>query len=253
MIWNGDEVQGATGDRAGGGRDRTMSGSTPSGKAGEIAIELERRLILGEYRFGDSLSITQLAGQFDASRQPISMAISHLRSTGYVDIVPQVGCRVVSPTASEISDFFLAISRMEGVVAGLAARRQLGNESGVLRRIAARKTPGQLDSSAGRVAYIRSVDDFHEQIWRMARSPTLEGRVARLRRLSIFYLWQGAPKLALGAAQQLNGERVKIAEAIAARDPEEAERLMSIHIANKPVVNGITAPIDGDGKSRGNR
>lgn len=246
-MFRGDNgVENALGEGRAGGRDRNASGSAPSGKAGEIAVELERRLMLGEYHFGDSLSITQLAGQFDASRQPVSVAISHLRSVGYVDIIPQVGCRVVSPTPSEISDFFLAVGRMEGVVAGLAARRQLGAEGVVLKRIAARKTPAQLESSAGRLAYIRTVDDFHEQIWRMARSPTLEDRVARLRRLSIFYLWQGAPRLALSAAKQLNAERVRISEAIAMRDPEEAERLMSAHIANKPVVNGIAASFDDD-------
>lgn len=223
-------------------RERPRPGSGPSGKAGEIADELERRLMLGAYAFGEPLSIIQLAQQFDASRQPVSVAISHLRSMGYVDIIPQVGCRVVSPSPAEIVDFFLAMGRMEGVVAGFAARRHLGSEAAVLSGIASRSAPGRLDETAGRIAYIRTVNDFHNQIWRLARSPTLEGRVARLRNLSIFYLWQGAPKLAPVAARQLNGERVEIAAAIAARDASAAEALMERHIANKPMVNGIAAP-----------
>ncbi|MCF8534495.1 MAG: GntR family transcriptional regulator [Reyranella sp.] len=219
--------------------DRTRNGAGPSGKAGEIAEELERRLMLGAYRFGEPLSITQLAGQFDASRQPVSMAISHLRSIGYVDIIPQVGCRVVSPTPAEITDFFLAVGRMEGVVAGFAALRHIGDEALALARVAGREVPGQLDTATGRAAYIRTVNDFHNQIWRMARSPTLESRVARLRNLSIFYLWQGTPRLAPRAAGLLNRERVEIAAAISERDADKADRLMTRHIANKPVVNGI--------------
>lgn len=226
--------------------ERPRQGSAPSGKAGEIAAELERRLMLGAYRFGESLSIIQLAQQFDASRQPVSMAISHLRSIGYVDIIPQVGCRVVSPTPAEIEDFFLAMGKTEGLVAGFAARRHEGDEARVLAGIAGRSTPAQLDSPIGRTAYIRTVNDFHDQIWLMARSPTLEGRIARLRKLSIFYLWQGAPKLAPVAARRLNAERAEIAGVIAERDAERAERLMERHIAGKPAVSGMAgqAPRD---------
>ena len=74
---------------------RVRTGTAPSGKAGEIAAELERRLMVGAYRFGEALSITQLAQQFDASRQPVSVAISHLRSMGYVDVIPQVGLSLI--------------------------------------------------------------------------------------------------------------------------------------------------------------
>jgi len=230
-------------------RERLRPGSAPSGKAGEIADELERRLMLGAYAFGEPLSITQLAQQFDASRQPVGVAISHLRSIGYVDIIPQVGCRVVSPSANEIVDFFLAMGKMEGAVAGFAARRHQGSEAAVLSRIASRPTPGRLDETSGRIEYIRTVNDFHNQIWRLARSPTLEDRVARLRNLSIFYLWQGAPKLAPVAARQLNRERVEIAAAVALRDVAAAETLMERHIANKPMVNGIASELASPGLS----
>ncbi|MDP1632688.1 MAG: GntR family transcriptional regulator [Caulobacter sp.] len=220
--------------------ERLRSGSAPSGKAGEIAEELERRLMLGTYRFGESLSIIQLAQQFDASRQPVSVALSHLRSIGYVDIIPQVGCRVVSPSAAEITDFFLAMGKMEGVVAGFAAERHQTDEGRDLASIASRASAANLDTVSGRAAYIRTVNQFHDQIWRMARSPTLEGRIAKLRKLSIFYLWQGAPILAPLAAQQLNQERMEIAVAIVGREVEQAGRLMERHIAGKPVVNGMS-------------
>jgi DNA-binding GntR family transcriptional regulator len=218
---------------------RGRAGAMPSGKAGEIALELERRLTLGAYRFGDSLSISQLAQQFDASRQPVSMAISHLRSIGYVDVIPQVGCRVVCPTPAEIADFFKAVGKMEGAVAAFAASRCTPAEGEILVAIAARQELGKLETADERLGYIRNVNEFHDRIWRMARSPTLEGRVASLRQLSIFYLWQGAPKLAPIAAQQLIRERRDIAAAIAAHEAERAEKLMETHITNKPFVNGI--------------
>ena len=54
----------------------------PSGKAGFIAAEIEKRLMLGQYRFVEALSAAQLAQQFDASRQPVSAAIAPLVRPG---------------------------------------------------------------------------------------------------------------------------------------------------------------------------
>jgi DNA-binding GntR family transcriptional regulator len=223
--------------------ERFRSGSLPSGKAGEIATELETRLVLGAYRFGETLSTKQMTQLFHASRQPVSAAISHLRAIGYVDIIPQVGCRVVSPSVAEIVDFFVAIGRMEGAIARFAAQRHRGDEAAKLEQMAGRKAPQDLDTVGGRADYIRNVNAFHLQIWNMARSPTLENRVGRLRNLCTFYLWQGAPRLVPKAAQQLNRERVEIAAAIAERDAEKAERLMAVHIEHKPVVSGVVGAI----------
>ena len=115
----------------------------PSGKAGRIAAEMERRLMLGEYHFGEPLSATQLARQFDASRQPVFAAIAHLRSSGYVEVIPQVGCRVVSPSPVEIGDFFVALGKIEGAAASFAARRyELGDEAEALLAIGAGAADG---------------------------------------------------------------------------------------------------------------
>lgn len=210
----------------------------PSGKAGQIAAELEQRLLLGEYRFGQALSIVQLSKQFDASRQPVSVAISHLRSSGYVEVVPQVGCRVVSPSTQEIADFFIALAKIESAVAGFAADRHAEGEADTLIAIASRAEPKSLTTVAERKAYLRDVSDFHDQLWRMARSPALQGRLSSLRRLSSFYLWQGAPTLAPKSAHILVEERREIARAIKRRDAKQAEALMERHIAHKPHVNG---------------
>ncbi len=87
--------------------------------------------------------------------------------------------------------------------------------------------------------YIHTLNEFHDQIWLMARSPALEHRLARLRQLSIFYLWQGSASLAPLSAKQLIGERREIAAAIANRNAEAAERLMAAHIAHKPKISGV--------------
>jgi DNA-binding GntR family transcriptional regulator len=211
----------------------------PSGKAGQIAGELERRLMLGQYHFGEALSATKLAHQFDASRQPVSAAMAHLRSSGYVEVTPQVGCRVVSPSASEIADFFIALGKIEAAAAAFAARRYENDEADVLIAISDRADPEGLNTLAERQNYISDLHRYHEQVWAMARSPALEARVASMRRLASFYLWQGATRLVPTSAHLLILERSEIAQAIKARDVTRAEILMEKHISHKPHVNGV--------------
>lgn len=211
----------------------------PSGKAGLVAAEIESRLMLGQYHFGEALSAAQLALQFDASRQPVSVAIAHLRTSGYVEVIPQVGCRVVSPSPSEIADFFVALGKIEGAAASFAARRYERDEADTLVAIAQREDPKGLDTLAERQGYINDLHRYHSQIWGMARSPALELRVASMRRLASFYLWQGAAKLVPTSAHLLIMERAEIARAIKDRDVTKAEILMEKHISHKPHVNGV--------------
>ena len=211
----------------------------PSGKAGQVAAEMERRLILGQYRFGEALSVTRLANQFDASRQPVSAAISHLRSCGYVEIIPQVGCKVVSPSASEIADFFVALGKIEAAAAAFASQRYEADEADILIALAEREDPQDMNTLAERESYITDLHRYHRQLWTMARSPALEVRVTSMRKLASFYLWQGQAKLVPTSAHLLILERSEIARAVKARDSVRAEILMEKHISHKPHVNGV--------------
>ena len=146
---------------------------------------------------------------------------------------------MVSPSPSEIADFFVALGKIEGAAASFAARRYEGDEADVLVAIAQREDPKGLDSLAERQSYIGDLHRYHGQIWSMARSPTLELRVASMRRLASFYLWQGAAKLVPTSAHLLIMERAEIARAIKERDVTKAEILMEKHISHKPHVNGV--------------
>lgn len=211
----------------------------PSGKTGRIAAEIERRMMVGDYRFGETLSATQLAKQFDISRAPVSAALAHLRSSGFVEVLPQVGYRVVSPSAAEIGDFFVALGKLEAAAAALAARRYEDDEADRLVAIAERGDPNSLETTAQRQGYIANLHDYHFTLWTMARSTALADRVAGMRRLASFYLWQGMTGLVPPSAHLLIMERVEIAQAIKARDVTRAEILMEKHIAHKPHLNGF--------------
>lgn len=211
----------------------------PTGKAGQIVEVMEQRFTVGYYRSGEMLSFATLAAEFGVSRQPVSAAIAHLRSSGYVEVIPHVGCQVVLPSPREIEDFFFVLSKIESAIVCLAAARYEGNEAKALMGIAPPDDMAAMEVIHQRKAYVGYLDRYHDQIWAMARSPLLEGKISGLRRVSHFYLWQGNPTLLPKAARQLSRERTAIAKAIAARDAELASRLVEKHILNKPRVIGI--------------
>jgi DNA-binding GntR family transcriptional regulator len=211
----------------------------PTGKAGQLAAVMEQRLTLGYYAPGEMLSFNMLAEEFNISRQPVSAAIMHLRASGYVEVIPHVGCRVVVPTSQEIEDFFLISSKIESAVVALAAERYEGDEGEELISIVPPKDISSLDTQHQRKAYINYINRYHDKIWEMARAPLLEGKISGIRRLSNFYLWQGIPTLAPGAAKQLNSERDAIARAITARDRKRAAELVEMHIRHKPTLAGL--------------
>lgn len=216
------------------------SNNALSGKSGTILRELEIRFVRGEYLFGESLSINALAEEFDASRQPVSMAVSHLRSMGYVTIVPQVGCKVVSPKKSEIADFFYMLGKAEGALTGLAASRWVDDEIDQLQRIEVAISDTEFDTIEHRERYAVAVDGYHYKIHDIARSSRIADWLEGLWRVADFYLWLGTEQgLSSAKLKVANKERRAIIRAIKQRDVSLAESLMESHVNGKPRRVGV--------------
>lgn len=197
-----------------------------AGKAGEVAAQLEERLVRGHYRFGETLSIYTLADEFGASRQPVASAVLYLRSVGYLEIIPQVGCRVVSPSPQDTEDFYLMFSRTEGVIAKLAAERHQDEEAQDLIGLAEMLSENPFESAYDRRAMADGISVFHDRISAMSRSPLLVDRISNLRRIFRFYLNQRRvrPDPVQGPPTPMNALRLQLARSIAARQPADAER-----------------------------
>jgi len=211
----------------------------PSGMAGEIVAILEERMTVGHYAAGEMLSFGKLAGEFGVSRQPVSIAVSHLRTLGYVEIVPQVGCLVASPSTVELADFFAMLGRIEGQIARLAAQRYEGREAEDLLALRLSFDPERINNHDSRLRYVQYIHEFHDCIWTMARAPLLTNQFGALRRLSSFFLWQGRSQLKPQAATLLTRQRKDIATLIAERKADAASELMERHVREKPAVVGL--------------
>lgn len=198
-------------------------------KKDEIYDLLVDRLVAAQYGFGQKLSVKDLAADTGASRQPIMAALNRLSSEGFVRIIPQVGCQVVSPDRNEIADFYLMFERLEGLLAELAAARRTDEQLRELRALQARIQAIDFSDHANAADYGQLNRAFHQLVHDMAQSPFVDERQNSNFNMSDFFINQagGFDHFMADAAR----EHDDIIEAIASKSPARARSLAESHIA----------------------
>lgn len=98
---------------------------------------LKELLLGGGLDPGDQISSESVGRALSISRAPVTDAIRRLTVEGLLEVVPQVGCRVVCPVATEMADFYEIFGATEGVVARFAAERRSVVQADEFARICA--------------------------------------------------------------------------------------------------------------------
>lgn len=193
--------------------------------ADQVHDLLERTILSGEYSAGDILTELRLSEELSVSRTPIREAISRLQHDHLVDITSK-GITVVGVSNEEMADIYEIRYRLEGLVVRRACEHvtedmlhQLKEALDLQAFYTERK-----DSES-----IKNMDSqFHHILYLNCGSNallyTLEPllmRIVKFRKASI-----SAPD----RAHISLSEHIAIFEAIQARDPDAAERLMQAHI-----------------------
>jgi DNA-binding GntR family transcriptional regulator len=140
------------------------NGAGEADLAAEVSLlDRVRRLVLsGEFPPGAPLSEVFLAQEFEVSRTPIRETLKQLQHEGLVEIRPKVGTFVREPTRREIVELFQLKEGLEGLAAGLLARRGPVPELEVLERNIAASDQAAAEQDATR--YAELVHEFHRTI-----------------------------------------------------------------------------------------
>jgi DNA-binding GntR family transcriptional regulator len=96
---------------------------------------LKGLLLAGGLDPGDQITSEAVGQALSVSRAPVSDAIRRLTVEGLLEVLPQVGCRVVRPVPGEVADFYEVFGATEGVIARLAAARRSPAEADEFRRL----------------------------------------------------------------------------------------------------------------------
>jgi DNA-binding GntR family transcriptional regulator len=223
------------------------------GRLAEYAYEYTKRMLFdGTLAPGAKLRVEDVVASLHTSRQPVMDAFKRLASEGYLEITPQVGCRVVVPDAAEIADFFLILGAVQGLAADMAAERRSAEEVSKLDAIGIEidrlleESPERID-----IAAFRGLDhDFQRLLDAMAHSDTVGHVASGLLDRRDFYLTciANTERMPTERMHEVQGEHRAIAIAIAEGNAEAARaRAESLVLSLGRIVVGaptrVSAPV----------
>ncbi len=193
----------------------------------QVFRQLEKAILEGELAPGTSLTEVKLSAELGVSRTPIREALMQLELEGLVKTTHNKGAVVVGISGSDVNDIYLIRTRIEGFAARRAAENITEEELQDLREIVELQ---EFYLGRGDTLQVGNLDQrFHEIVYEGSRSRPLK------QMLSMFHNYiQKARTTSVrrGRAAASTQEHRDILAAIEGRDPDEAERLMGIHVEN---------------------
>ena len=189
-----------------------------------LAYERLREAILaGQFAPGQRLTEVGIAALLGVSRTPVREAFLRLEAEGLL-LAGLSGIEVVDPRG-EADDIHLLREAVEGCAARLAAGRATAAEAAGIVALAARTggaDPGDLSLRA------TLNEQFHLAIAAAAHAPRVERLVREYRSLFASPVQLG--RVPAAETRRLLREHTAIAEAVAGRLPDLAERRMREHL-----------------------
>lgn len=199
----------------------------PSGAASPEAIAERIRTAILEHRLapGAKLTEAQLCDVFNVKRGAIRQALAQLATDKLVDLEPNRGAFVASPTLQDVHEVFemrriIELAVVERLATGPGAKRLKGVASLIEKE---RKAFQRQDFAA----WIRLSGEFHTTLATLMGNATLseclEGLVARSTLMSALYESHGRSPCSCDDHDEILG-------ALEAGDPKRAVTLMAHHL-----------------------
>ena len=193
-------------------------------KADTVYEELRAQLIGGRRRYGETLSSAELALEFGVSRRPVMDALLRLEMAGFIEIVRQVGCRVVVPDEASVREHFQTAAVLEGAAARLAAAVRGGDQRAELER--ALRASGAAAAANDVPAFEAANKDLHATLQVAAGNQRLAHLAHGAWDLSDFYL----QRRTRDDLHRSHAEHEAIVAAVLAGDAAAARDRMEAHM-----------------------
>jgi len=192
----------------------------------EIANNLRELIMSGELHEGDKIKEDELCSSMGISKTPLREALRVLSVEGLIELVPNRGSFVSTPTFEEIREMFDVMSVLEGICARAAAKKMSAKNLAILEKL-----HGKLEKNFKRKTqreYIRVNNQFHSFVQELAGNRTLNQIVNGLRQKILLYRYQSL-NLPGRFAQSIREHR-ELMVAFRKKDSKKAETLMRRHL-----------------------
>ncbi|MFP3040770.1 GntR family transcriptional regulator [Treponema primitia] len=188
-----------------------------------VASELRKAILAGEFKEGQSLSLTELSKQLGISRTPIREAFQTLAEEGFIELRMNKHALVLGIDLKFIQDHYRMRILLEGEAAFCAANNNMDTgEIAEITRNIKNKLPGVAPEE-----FADYNQRFHTIIWESADNQRLYS--------FLMSLWNGASKgKAVSNMDHFNRsiyEHEQIISAIAGHQAEQSQQFMHKHVS----------------------
>ena len=205
---------------------------------GRVFNKIREDILSGKYKENDELKEIAIGEELGVSRTPVREAFRQLELEGLIQIVPNKGAYVTGITIEDVKDIYMIRSKLEGLCAAWACEHITDEQ---LEEMEENIYLAKFHAERGHFEQMAELDSrFHEILYESCNSKMLEHLlkdfhqyVQRVRKKTLSTTERGIAS---------NLEHQKIMEAIKAKNPEDAEKLATVHINNaykNMVKNGL--------------
>ena len=193
----------------------------------ELAAVIREAVYKGQYVPGQRLIEADLCSQYGASRSVVRTALQELANEGLVEVQRHRGARVRLVSLAEAIEITEVRRVVEGLIAARAAERATPAQISELRQVgdAMQQAAEHLDA----LGYAQLNARVHALVRQISGHGTASAIIERLRGQLVRHQFRLELEPGRPAAISLNQHR-KIIEAVAAGDPDAAERAMHEHL-----------------------
>lgn len=200
----------------------------PTSSVDYIYHELRRQLFNKELAPGQRLPEVAIAKTLEVSRTPVREALRRLAAEGLVELLPNIGARVISPTREEIEDCFDIRTDLECLAIGRAATKISNLQLFLLEE--AIEEEKEVFPTRNLEQYIEKNSKFHRIIAEASGSPILSEYVNNIIERSHAYMILFEHFFEINTNPSLE-DHIEILKALRSRDADKCVELMRNHVA----------------------
>lgn len=213
----------------------------PSNRQQELRAWLENEVLDGRLKPGDRIDEQEVCARFGVSRTPVREALLQLASLDLIEFRPRYGAIVKQMSVKEIAAMWEVLTSLEGLAAGLAARRMTAGERAALATIHDESEPHVETGSISE--YDAANRSFHETIYAGCRNEYLANQTKTIRRRLESY--RRYPfKRAGGLERSYTGHQA-VVDSINVGDDVAAAEAMREHVAGGLSFLDLVAELPG--------
>ena len=191
---------------------------------------IQQRIVEGDLAPGTKLVEEELAQAHGISRGPLREALRRLQARRLVEVVPNVGARVIKLNQTQLQAVYEAREALEGMACRLAAQRITTAEIEALKALLASHRQNLEEHAAEPYLQEAGNYDFHYRIAQASGNSVLVSMLCD-DLYHVIRMYRRRMDASDGRSEQALNEHVQIVAALASGDAELAELLMRRHVS----------------------